>query len=177
MSFDFTGFNGRNYSYKDLPTSISQYDYYLFLGSSPGSGLTLICFNSDISVNRAGYKCSVSCSDENSFMVFSYNVNSLDWRKRGEFHNFEIGDYNYSYSPVYCSDNLLDYRDLITSSSFVLPPPPTYTLLPIIEEQNISSSDVFGEIFGVLPVLLVVLASFIGIRKGIQYLFRLLRSS
>lgn len=88
-----------------------------------------------------------------------------------------VGDSNL----LCCSSALLDYIDVLSSMEFSFDlsalQTVSYTLRPIVEEQNITPIDIFGEIFGILPVLVVVLIGFIGIRKGIKFLFELLRSS
>lgn len=88
-----------------------------------------------------------------------------------------IGDSNL----LCCSSSLLDYTDILSSMDFSFDlsalQAVSYTLRPIVEEQNITPVDIFGEIFGILPVLIVLLVGFIGLRKGIKYLFELLRSS
>lgn len=53
----------------------------------------------------------------------------------------------------------------------------TFTLRPIIEKQENIPQNTFSEIFDLLPILLVVLISFIGMRKGINFIFNSLRNS
>lgn len=59
----------------------------------------------------------------------------------------------------------------------VLPSPVSdFSFLSIFSSGQVSRV-VLGEVLGVLPVLLPVLVSFIGLRKGIRFLFGLIRQS
>ena len=82
---------------------------------------------------------------------------------------------------VSCSDDLLVYKDLLGFNDFSIDvykvEVQEYCLKPIFEANDVGFSDVFGEVFGILPVLTVVLVGFIGIRKGIGFLNGLLRKS
>lgn len=178
MSFNFTGFNGKDYSIIDLPVGLADYDYYLLYLTDTGKAGYAICFNSQITVEIHLPNFLIKCSEDCFFRVFQLNASLNRWINKGDLNNFSFKGLDYPiFRPVYSSDNLLKHKDLIVTNKFSLPPPPVYTLAPILEKQDNIVDNVFTETFGVLPVLIVTFIGFIAIRKGIQYLFRLLRSS
>lgn len=166
----------RHYSFKELPPIFNEYNYFIVVGNtSMTSSIRFIFFNESIKVSKSGDVLSVITDNgSNGGSVFYVAVNN-------SFNTEEYASsfsYN-SFDVVGCSDNLIENKDTFKTNNFYYEVPVlnTYVLSPIIEKQENIPKSVFSEMFGILPVLLVVFVGFIGIRKAISWLTSLLKRS
>lgn len=179
MAFKYTGFDGNSYkTNEDLPSIVNDYDYFLIFNMG---GYTRIVLFNEITVEFKDNAYFISCPEGGSFRYMSITATHYSWSDHGEWTNESISS---SFTITYSSENLHDHVDLLLTNNFTIPILETesnlYTLRPIVEEVDKNDNIVettFNDIFGMLPVLIVVLIGFIGIRKGISYLFNLLRRS
>ena len=174
MAFEFVGFDGNSYKCKpNLPSFINDYNYYLVFSYNYYTHYLLL-FNDEITAHVMDDKIYFSTLDNSSFRMISCDAFAASWYDVGTFSEYNILA---SYPCTFSSENLFNYKDLLLTNNFTLPVPETevsvFTLRPIVEEvhqkENFIKSS-FDEIFSILPILIVVLVSFIGIRKGISFL-------
>lgn len=180
----FNCFDGKVLNLPELPVFCSDYKNYLLFAPKQNSGRRFyILFYFDDTVDGKildNGNLSLSSIDGKKCRVISYDVAfSNSWQDEGLFMQYPVS--GLSQKIVSCSDDLLVYKDLLGFNDFSIDVYKTevqeYCLKPIFETNDVGFSDVFGEIFGILPVLVVVLVGFVGIRKGIGFLNGLLRKS
>lgn len=175
---NFTGFDGNIYNLDGISDRFNDYNYYLILKTS--TRVIVLCFNNKIEIVRRD-NITFIFDDETSVHQFRYNGSSWTTSINRTYST------DLSSSIIYSSIDLRQYAELLNTGSFIWDSsqineeiPLCYTLKPIIEDVgskiNILSST-FKNIFYIFPILFVVLISFIGTRKGISYLFGLLRHS
>jgi len=187
-SLDFTGFNGNNYSLNFIEQYMEGYNHYIIVVDESSSSNTYryILFNSGI----VSFKINFYTFD--FYSTGGEKINVVEFNNGYFYRTLECDKYTLngsSWSVVYSSKDFLQYSDQLVTKSFSIESPITeepvpivgfYSLRPIVEEidkqDNIVESTFF-EMFDILPALMVVLVSFIGIRKGISWLFSLLRRS
>lgn len=180
----FNCFDGKVLDLPELPSFCSDYKNYILFSPKQNSGRKFyILFYFDDTVEGKildNGKLLLSSIDGKKCRVISYDVTfSNAWQDDGLFMQYTVS--GSSQKIVSCSDDLLVYKDLLGFNDFSIDVYKTevqeYCLKPIFESNDFGFSDVFVEISGILPVLVVVLVGFIGIRKGIVFFNGLLRKS
>lgn len=173
---DFIGFDGSSYNLKDFTNLLENYKHYIIVYYNSKNAYCL-CFNENIKRTfKSSYETIFSGDTESGGLrILKYNGSA--W----SLYQLTGLTVSSSHKVIYSCDDLLEYKDSFTRSSFFFEAPKvelaTFTLLPIIEPQQNLYKNVFNEVFDILPVLLVCLISFIGVRKAIGFLFSLLRRS
>ena len=176
--FSFTTFDGKNYTLPNVPSELLEYENYIICSDI---NITIVLFDRNIEGVRGPQ--NLIFNHKNGALVKKlvysnvYNkwYDIIDYTGRGLY----LGNNN---KIVSCSDSLLPYQDLLLTYNFSIElleeEVIAFALQPIVEEiherENIIKSS-FSEVFSILPVLIVVLISIIGIRKSISFLFSQMR--
>lgn len=177
---DLVLFNGESVSFPDIPDGYRHF-VILDIGSTP-KRYYLVGYNDYLKCYpRSGvyYFVVDDGSPFDTYFVIYWEpgnkYNSKEWEHNNYYQKFQAFDPSYS-SIVYADVSSLK-DDLLNWNYIEYTHTDTIVLASIVDEQDMSPGVIFGEIFDILPILLVVLVSFIGIRKGISYLFSLLKKS
>ena len=189
---EFIGFDGVSYSFPTLPDSISNYNHLII--AKYYTKIYLFPFNDNIEFFCSSYPTLKVVRDvgikTDVFELKDGSWYSYDRLNQSYFNIPLVRDVSY----IYISDGLMPYKEDILSSSLlnegekiVISPVlvsedevTIYTLRPIledIEEEVDIYQSAYTEVFSILPLLLVVFISFIGIRKGLSFLFSFLKRS
>lgn len=137
----------------------------------------LIAFENNIDMSYDGTYMIFNVDNLDRFYAYSWDSAFDSYLKK----DLCIGAKKLSYSQysfLGCSEDLLSYVDVFSKDGFEFDwADYSSVMVSSLRYVDMTSGAVLGELFGVLPILLVVLVSFIGIRKGISYLFSLLKKS
>ena len=176
----FVGFDGLNYSFNDTPDIISQYDHFLvYQDTEFPMNFRFLLFNGNSLYTKVEGSFNIDVGAD--YAELNYLSGGFRSPSLYTSHTGVLGWIGIEDKLIYSSEDLFQYSDIIATRNFTLDLTPKvqeiYTLRPIIEEQEDIPTDIFSEMFGILPVLLVVLISFIGIRKGISWLLSIFRKS
>ena len=177
--FTYTNFKNSPVTLSNLPDAFFNCENYLIIKHTTGADTYIIYFEEKIEWSNNGTQHAFASDNNDSFANCYRLIPSTGvWQEQIQS---SLGTKFYIDG---CSDSLLQYKDLISTKNFSIDLTPQevimYTLKPIVEEINEKehfADSVFLEVFSILPVLMSVLVGFIGIRKGINYLFSLLRKS
>ena len=177
--FTYTNFNNSSVTLLNLPDAFFNCENYLIIKHATSADAYIIYFEEKIEWSKSGVTHTFTSDNNDNFAnCFRFIPSTGVWLS--DTSSF-LGTKFYIDG---CSDSLLQYKDLISTHNFSIDLTPQeimmYTLRPIVEEVDERADIIkttFNEVYSILPVLMVVLIGFIGIRKGINYLFSLLRSS
>lgn len=130
------------------------------------------------------------------YYYFYYKLVDGNWQEVSYLNSTISSDYasyrrlilDYSDTDIYSNADLYQYTNNIYYSSvdisnlgylaFPFPVAPQEALLPIVEQQEtIMKEKTLGEILGILPIVMIIIVSLIGLRKALRLLLTLLRSS
>jgi len=176
-NFEFIGFDGASYSFPPLPDSFNNYNHFYI--QKYGNSYTIYCFKKKIEFNMdySSQYGQYIFDDSANILVLKFKEGDNSFTeeiKGGTSFMFYKGN---SYNIIYTCEDLAPYYTKLYKESFVLEfaeETNSFILVPILQGQENMYMRVFDEVFGVLPVLMVVLIGFIGIRKGISWLFSFL---
>ena len=183
-SFSFTGFDGNLHTIPTLPTT----NYRRFIIFYNGSDYRLWFFNCDI-INLSFDDEYIYLNDGLDAVVDNYALLSYDkntYFSYGLYTNPKVVHKDIL-KVVYVSEELLPFSDylismdcsidLVSGNAVFNNVQTQFVLRSIIEQQENIPQNIFLEVFDILPVLLVVFISFIGIRKAITWLSSILHNS
>lgn len=137
----------------------------------------IFVFDRKVNMSNDGTNMFFKVDDLNSF-TFYYWDSVFDSYLQYDFAIDSVKISCKQFDFFGCSEDLLSYVDGFSKDGFEFDwADYSSVMVSSLRDVDMSSGAVFGEMFGVLPVLLVVLVSFIGIRKGISYLFSLLKKT
>ena len=185
MAFNFTGFDGNSYSLPDLPNDLLYNYFVLFKANySSGSAYTLVVFNDKLQITKNSTSYLISTDITGDISSPKQNVFECSSSSKDKFSIYYVNNpYELSISKnsvIYCSESLIKFKDEILSGNISIEMSKetnNFVLVPIFETQPNIYKNVFNEVFSLLPVCLIVLVGFIGIRKGINWLFSFLKKS
>lgn len=176
---DFIGFDDYSYSFPQFPEDSQLYKHFVIVKRDTGV-FYLFCFNRKFEISsfvRYGTSYKNYICDDGGVNIYFFEPGDTSWTFLNSNGSFSIA----KSQVVYSCDDLYEYKEkLILGNDMVLEileETNTFVLTPIFESQQNVYMNVFDEVFSILPLLIVVLISFISIRKGISYLFSLLRDS
>lgn len=178
---------GRHYSFNNLPPIFDEFEYFIVIGNdSLTDSIIFIFFNKNVNVTKVNNSINIITDDNASGgYIFYIAMNKVFKTEAVKY------DSSYTYGSGYrllgCSENLIeDYgvdrdslRSIFLTNEFYFEAPVVVStvLSPIVAKQENIPQSIFHEMFSVLPILLVILVGFIGIRKAISWLFNLLKHS
>lgn len=175
--YSFTGFDDKSYSVPNLPEKVKNYKYYILVSADSG-GFRLYCFNDSLKViklsNGQAYELD---SMEYELPYFNCSTNNPDTWVEGVVSKGLKPSASSPGQIVYSSSNLFANKDTINDDGFFFPHPAEIqgTLAPIVEETPLEG--VLQEIVEILPLILVVVVSFLGLRKALKMLSMLLHQA
>lgn len=187
-TFSFLGFDGVKYTFSSFAPFDDvnwSYEHYIILADSAGKNFTFIFFSKDIICEYdKNFPYKFKTNNDKLVPSYRYSVDSSSW----SFYQYLIPGSTLSIHQTYeiigSCEHLLSYKDILITGNFSLESPKeelaTYTLRPIVEEVNnreLIVKSTFLEMFSILPVLLTIFVSFIGIRKGISFLLSQINKS
>lgn len=171
--------NGSSTVFPDMLDEYSNYNsFIIFRQKNNNFRFFIFCpFNKKITASLIDGSLLV-CGDELS--LYPKLVYDCKYKDCWEFYGLYENGYKISsdYFIYAVSEDLLEYADIFNMNGFEFDwSDYSSVMVSSLKDVDMTSDAVLGELFGVLPILLVVLVSFIGIRKGISYLFSLLKKS
>lgn len=185
--FSFKGFNDVDYNLPDLPSEINNYNHFIILNYSDNYFI-LFGFNDTFEIfDEQNCLKYVADNGNNGGKFFLYPSDN-SWT-HDDIRSFSLFGYNIGERIVYSDNSLFSYKNeflkefnkdthILIKHDLLLPDEPVFTQSSLLTEfETISMNSVLDEVVGVLPVLIIVLVSFLGIRKAIKFLFDLLRKS
>lgn len=176
-NYIFTGFDGKSYSLPNLPEKVKNYKYYILVSADSG-GIKLYCFNVSLKVSKLSNGQAYELdSMEYELPYFNCSTSNPDTWVEGVVSKGLKPTASSPGQIVYSSSNLFANKDTINDDGFFFPHPAEIqgTLAPIVEETPLEG--VLQEIVEILPLILVVVASFLGLRKALKMLSMLLHQA
>lgn len=176
--FCFTTFDGKSYILPNVPSEVLEYENYIICSDI---NITIVLFDKNIEGVKGPQNLMFNRKNGALVKKIVYYNSKGTWS--GIVDNTGTGVYlSTNNKIVSCSKSLLPYQDLLLTYNFSIElleeEVIAFALQPIVEEiherENIIKSS-FTEVFSILPVLIVVLISIIGIKKSISFLFSQLR--
>ena len=171
-SYTFNDFNGIERTVPTLPDGINNYKHYIMVLS--GNDVSIFCFNDKLGIVHSPGLISLNGDDGTTLKLFKSSLGGSSWEEYAEQGNYSILS---SSVFITTSDDLLKYGSKLNGDDdfFFQPPTVETTLAPIMEETPLEG--VLQEIVGILPVVLVIIAGLIGLRKALAMLSRVLHQS
>ena len=159
--FEFISSDGNTYTIGDLPFDTETYPYYIILDESGSNRYKIIFSRVPFIANSSNGRVWTSNNSSCSNILYFKNSNS----------------YNNSYGTSYTSHDILDSNGNVVFQVARQPVEETsqVVLAEIVENQE--ANKVMEEILGILPVIIIVLVSLIGLRKSFSFLKNLLKQS
>ena len=133
---------------------------------------------------------STTIGEDFHFTLESYTSTNHCFIFDGTFYHYQynMSSNSWDFVRTYGDDNnrvnlggtfITASHDIITSSgeSFFQLPPPTIMKVAIIPKkvEGIQMTEVLREVIQIIPLIIAILGSFLGLRKALQILFSLLR--
>ena len=171
----FNGWNGVPYTVLSLPDAILNYKHYIIIAEKEEDmPLYLFCFNNSLSITHDESFDTYCFDDSITGKMFKYQNNT--WEEYGE-----QGTYSLSAGSMVvnsCIDLLGYSNDFNNPEGFFYKPLPLETqgtLAPVV--HKVEMQGVLKEILLIIPLIIVVVVSFLGLRKALKTLFQVLRRS
>lgn len=166
-NFDFINDNNE-YSLPDLPvvpTGYSQNNFFILKDTRPVIYVMFVPAGFEGNVAYNGSK--LYFLNDNNYSFKTYHLDNNQWVDDG---------YSYYYNGLYCNfvystENILNADGTIFFQK---------TLVPVLEQvmvQEKVEKRTIQEILGVLPLIIAVVVSFLGLRKALRILVNSLRRS
>ena len=175
-SFSFVGFDGISYDYPIFPSSANEFKYYVFIKGNFAS--FLCCFNKSIKITSSKDFFTVELDNsEGTSKIFRKHASNNYYEVFGNGISMDFY-YSSNYKIIYSSENLINYKEEFINAdvlgSTIIIEPSTVSLFSVAPQvENIEMYKVLSEVTGILPILIVILVSFIGLRKSINFIFGL----
>lgn len=171
---EFTDFDGVLHILPPPPGEIYGYEFYIYVSYKNFGFIEILGFDGDFFVVKEGERIAINFPSSTSCHRIRYDRNNGYTVNISGVSGFSLSS---SHKIVCLSDNLLPYKDKFYDDYFYFDS--SFKLMPVYctMEELTPYDNVFSETFGILPVLLIVIVSFIGIRKGISFLIDFLKKS
>lgn len=168
----YTIYNDVQYDFPTLPTEVTSKPYY-FIIKRQNDNMKVVASDRPFSIvsdNEGGVK--INCdTDRDGHIAYDYIVGSDEWTSTDYIYE-DFWRFGIWFEKVYTSYDM--YYD---GNSFFYTTP----LFPMgIIQQEMKETAMTGvvkEIISLLPLIIVVVVSFLGLRKGYRFLLTLLRRS
>ena len=172
----FESFDGNIYDYK-LLVNCANWEHFVILryGDSNAKDYVVYCFNESLDiVNKEDGSIILTGDGGVTGGCYNFVDSSNSW---GAKDNCPIANFTNEYSIIHCCDCMMQYKDNFTNDHFFMRPLQAGpgVLPPIIQVTPLKG--VMKEIIQILPLILVVLVSFLGLRKALKMLSALLHRS
>lgn len=125
--------------------------------------------------NKYSIRCDVAVSGYFYVFNLNYELESSNYYSELNFNS----DYSWYFSDNVINSSMDFYTDNTYTTLFFQGTPLVQekVLAPIVEEKKETMGTVLQEIVSILPMILVVVVSLVGLRKALSMLFSLLRQS
>lgn len=174
-TFNITGFDGNEYSLPSLPEDLINEKYYVITTDKYGHH-HIYCFNESLSIDYTSSSSFIYFNGDGDAKCTHYYYTDI-WQKNEIDKGSQSKDS--SVKVIYSSDNLLKYKDQLSSGEDFFYNPPKVeiqgTLALIMQETPLEG--VLTEIVEILPIVLMTIVGLIGLRKALAMLLTVLRQS